>query len=99
MVIMKEEVCMAKVVYKYELDPDKIETDLPIGAKVLSVGAQGGSMFIWALVDPSAKTEVRKFVVVGTGHKMVDAEIDKLQFIGTAHMHGGRLVWHVFEMV
>jgi hypothetical protein len=51
---------------------------------------------MWALVDPNAKEEVRKFSVYGTGH---DIHADNIQFLGTVCLMGGRLILHAFEIV
>jgi hypothetical protein len=68
---------------------------MPIGAKVLTVQSQGGYPCLWALVDPAAANEDRRFRVVGTGHPF--AEADAHAYLGTFQMHSGSLVFHLFE--
>jgi hypothetical protein len=88
---------MTTKIYKYEISP-KCDLQLPRGALVLSVGCQGDSLFLWAEVQPEAREkESRHFVVYGTGHEIPETAGVVRKFIGTAQMHGGSLVWHVFE--
>lgn len=44
---------MNKTIYKYPLDvTDVQEIKLPVGAEILTVQAQNGTLCLWALVDP-----------------------------------------------
>ncbi|HDR9068177.1 TPA: hypothetical protein QDA90_003485 [Burkholderia vietnamiensis] len=83
-----------KTIWKYTLQPDII-LEMPAGAEVLSVREQGDEINMWALVDPNAEKEERRFMGFGTGHDVPSAMFKK--FIGTAHLQGGSLVFHVFE--
>jgi len=88
---------MAKSVWKFPVSLGGFSTRMPVGSEVLTVQVQelvGPCM--WALVDPEAEEEVRVFVVVGTGHPMAD-EISAFDYIDTFQIHGGQLVWHLFE--
>lgn len=97
-------------VFKYPvLLTDIFSLDLPEGAKVLSVDVQRGEPQLWALCDatmsagmvtPSSidgKMSRRRFRVAGTGHP-IHTPADKLEFIGTFMLHGGELVFHLFEI-
>ena len=85
-----------KTVWKYDLYPAEY-TDLlvPSGAQVLTAQTQGGKPQLWALVDPDAALEPRRFVVLGTGHTYSKP---LGQYIGTFQLDGGVLVFHVFEV-
>jgi hypothetical protein len=86
-------------VYKYQVSAnDYFELELPIGAQVLTVDVQYATVCLWAIVDPNAKTETRRFRVAGTGHDIVEPP-SKLDYIGTFQLHGGMLVFHVFEVL
>lgn len=85
-----------KTIYKYTLDANNTVLEMPMGAKVLSVASQGDDLCLWAKVDTEDPIEQRTFEVYGTGHPMPDDD-EHLQFLGTALMHGGSLVWHVFQ--
>ncbi len=86
-------------VFKYTLEfDDYIELELPVGAKILHFGIQHDHPRIWALVDPVAKKEIRKFRFTGTGQWVTELD-SELNFIGTALMLKGSLVWHLFEIV
>lgn len=78
-----------KRVFKY---PIGIRTtlELPIGAKFLDVQLQNDDAHMWFEVDPDAKTEPRKFFIVGTGH-----EFNGGKYLGT--FQNGPFVWHVYE--
>lgn len=85
-------------IFKYTLRFDEyIELELPIGAKILHFGIQYDAPRIWALVDPTAKKEIRKFRFTGTGHPITETD-PELNFIGTVLMRNGTLVWHLFEV-
>ena len=87
-----------KRIYKYPVRIDDVQTiDLPQGAEVLSVQVQEGSPYIWACVNPSAKSEPRQFRLYGTGHPIEGDYL--LKFVGTFQLFGGRLVYHLFEEV
>jgi hypothetical protein len=66
----------------------------PKGAHFISVQMQNGSAVAWALVDPSAERETIHLGVYGTGHDMPD---NPGRFVSTIQMHGGDLVFHVFQ--
>lgn len=84
-----------KKIWKYPLPISGLPV-IPMqrGARVLSVDVQHGKAQVWALVDPEAPTELRKFRVVETGHPL-EEEIASMRFIGTVLL--GFLVWHIFE--
>jgi hypothetical protein len=84
-----------KTVHKYVLPvEDEVTFAPPAGAQLLHVAEQQGDLCLWALVDPSRQPRLRHLRIAGTGH-----EIDgSPSYIGTAHLHGGRLVIHVFEV-
>jgi hypothetical protein len=68
---------------------------MPVGAKILSVQAQHNKPTIWALVDPVADKETRRFFVVGTGWPIDPDRLAKSEFCGSVQI--GAFVWHVFE--
>lgn len=86
-------------VFKYELPMDDyISVVLPKGADILHFDSQHQNQYfqIWALVDPDAPKEVRKFRIAGTGHPIEDDL--KLRHIATAITLQGQLVFHLFEV-
>ena len=85
---------MKKTIYKYELAwQDYVDIEMPVGATPLTVGAQNGKGYLWALVEPDAPVETRRFRHAGTGHPIQDTA---LSYIGT-YMDGS-FVFHVFEI-
>ncbi len=81
-----------KTIWKFTLHPG-FAVSMPVGAEVLHAAGQGDEVCIWALVDPTAPKERRRFDVYGTGHPM---PADPGRYVGTAHL-SGPLVFHVFE--
>lgn len=71
---------------------DVQEIDAPVGAEMLCAREQHEQICVWFRCDPSAKTEKRKIAIVGTGHP---APADG-RYLGTAALHGGSLMFHVF---
>lgn len=86
---------MNSTIWKYALGMHRdVSISMPVGANILSVGAQKNEMFLWALVNPTNKPVYRDFVILGTGHTY---EGDPGKFIGTIHLHNSQLIFHVFE--
>lgn len=87
---------MSHTVWKYRVpELQRFSLRMPIGARPLTVQVQGPDVQMWALVDPDAPAESREFVVVGTGFEPMT---DVGQHVGTFQLHGGALVFHVFEV-
>jgi hypothetical protein len=81
-------------IYKYPAPiDDEFTVEMPRGAQVLSVAIQDGIPCMWALVNPKEPLESRRFHWRGTGHP---ANLMG-RFVGTVLMHGGALVFHLFE--
>lgn len=70
---------------------------MPRGAKVLYVAAQREIPCLWALVDPSALPDFRRFRLVGTGDP-IEENPDLLVYCGSFMMHDGTPVFHLFEI-
>lgn len=95
---------MTTRIYKYQVRSGRDglfePIPMPVGATVLSVDAQKDQLYVWAMVDAElVNSELRTFAVYGTGWDIDPVEGKDLKFVGTALMHGGLLVWHVFELV
>jgi len=83
-----------KQVWKFSLPATgTFELEMPVGARVLAVQTQNHSPFMWALVDPDAPKEQRRFRIVGTGHPAHDEP-----YLGTFQLQGGSFVFHLFEV-
>lgn len=86
-----------KTVYKYILEPDdEVRISMPAFAEVLTVGAQGENICVWALVDPKIPSLKKTFRIAGTGHPITDDE--KWRFLGTVFLYSETLVFHIFEL-
>lgn len=88
---------MKQVVWKYAVRPGRFRVEMPVGARILSVGEQFGEAQMWALVVPDAPKESRGFTCLVTGNET--AETDLGDFIGTFQLANGALVFHLFEAV
>lgn len=85
-----------KAIWKIPIPIEDVFTlDMPVGAEILSAQTQDNSIQLWAMVDPAASGEPRTFRLAGTGHPLGDHH---LEFIGTVQLHGGRIVFHLFEI-
>lgn len=88
---------MSASVWKFPLPiADDVVLEMPVGARVLAVDTQHETICLWALVDPDAETQQRGFCVRGTGHPFTGSEGE---YLGTAMLRDGVLVFHVFEAV
>jgi len=84
-------------IFKYGLKIiDEQVLELPIGSKILTLKTQNDLPFIWATVEPDAKTEKRTFYTYGTGHQL-PADMSMHCYIGTYIVPN--LVFHVFELL
>lgn len=92
---------MKKTIWKYQLQAKDLQTlNLPFGSQVLTAQTQNEEICIWALVNSETKeTEERSFEIFGTGHPVsCDMGVDR-RYISTVQLHGGDLVFHVFERI
>lgn len=72
---------------------DREGITMPGGSKVLHVAFQHRVLTLWALVEESAPTVIRRFAVVGTGHTALSPQ--QGSYVGT--VLDDPFVWHVFE--
>jgi hypothetical protein len=86
-----------KSIYKYPITvTDQQTVSMPAGAEILTAQVQRGQVCLWARVDPQ-KDDVRtqrNIRVAGTGHSVGP----DWKYIGTVHLMGGDLVFHIFEV-
>ena len=86
---------MTSRIIKYRLDPVRRQTiEVPASAFVSHVHEQDGAATLW-LIRPSGMLLLHKWQVtcLSTGDSIPD---DAGRYVGTAHIHGGRTVVHVF---
>lgn len=86
---------MTARVWKFRLPNMDNLVEMPCGARVLSIAEQFGRPALWALVDPDAPLEAKRFVCCMTGEPV---DHHAARFVGTALMDGGAFVLHVFEV-
>lgn len=82
-----------RTIWKFTLTPD-CTIEMPAGAKILAIQEQWGMPQMWALVDPAAYPEKRRFLTYGTGYPINE---NVGGHVGTFQLNGGALVFHVFE--
>lgn len=86
---------MALVIWKSILEPTNTqEIMVPRGAEFLCSQGQFDQICVWFRCDSSAPKEPRTIEIVGTGHEAPGTDG---RYIGTAALHGGQLMFHVFE--
>lgn len=79
--------------------------DMPVGARILSVGLQDRKVVVWALVDKQARVAERRLWLVPTGSPGLE-DFQGRAFVGTVQIPplprelggplGGEFVVHVF---
>jgi hypothetical protein len=85
-----------QVVHKFPFQvKDRVSIAMPRGAMILKVECQCETPCVWALVDPEAPSEMRRFHVFGTGHP-IDLATRKVGEHVATFQHG-RFVRHVFK--
>ena len=89
-----------KTIWKYTINPEhEINTfHVPEGSEILDIMEQNNELCMWIQVDDSMPKTERKFRVFGTGHIITDPPGHHLRYQGTASLHGGELIFHVYEM-
>lgn len=84
-------------VWKFTLKADETQVlELPLNAKLLSTETQGDDIVVYALVNTEeTEKEYKDIRVYGTGHKIPDV-ITEYNFLGTAKLYNGSIMFHVF---
>lgn len=86
-----------RAIHKYVLRAGITKVNIPSPYEVLHVHAQDDDICFWVEFEPeTANSKIHTFAVYPTGAYDV-AENDS--YIGTAHLFGGKLVFHVYERV
>ena len=87
---------MAKTIWKAMLKPTDVQAiEVPKGAELLCAREQFEQICVWFRCDPDQPKEPRSIAIVGTGHPAPGSEEGR--YLGTASLHGGSLMFHVFE--
>jgi hypothetical protein len=80
-------------VWKYLIPTAAFDVEMPVGARIVHVDKpHGGAPAFWAIVDPIAPVETRRFRVYGTGHNIGEGT-----YLGTFEPEHG-LIFHLFEL-
>lgn len=83
------------VIWKAILQPiDVQQIMVPAGAEMLCAREQFDQVCVWFRCNPSAPLAPRTLAVVGTGNPAPDGDG---RYLGTASLHGGQLIFHVFD--
>lgn len=90
---------VVKQVWKFSLYPYKTEIEMPFRAEILTVQTQNDAAYIWALIIPTNKKELRHFEIYGTGHDIPYDMGEERKYINTFQLHDGELVFHLFERI
>ena len=88
---------MPRTIWKYVLLPgEHVPLELPRNAQFLHLHQQGDSeVGLWFLMDTQEPKVTRYFTTAETGGA---APPLAARYLGTAHLHGGSLAIHVFEV-
>jgi len=90
-----------KVIWKFPLldDTTDVNIEMPAGARIIAIMTQRDAPYLWAIVNPKNKMEVRRFVTTGTGTPEKASFFDNSIYVGSYQVERGRYVFHVFEDV
>lgn len=84
-------------IYSYKLQVRDVQTlEMPTGAEILSLQTQYDAPCLWAIVEPAAALESRRFRIFCTGDATEDVE--SMLYIGTFQIHFTGHAFHVFEV-
>lgn len=90
---------MSKTIWKFPLETvDRQTVPLPVGAKILTVQAQGEQPRLWAIVDSDAEKVAVEIRIHGTGHELPE-DSNRYEHLGTYQLASGALVFHVFRVL
>jgi hypothetical protein len=84
---------MPVTIWKAVIARDDYSFDAPKGAELLTAREQGRDICVWFRCDPTEPKEARRVEVSGTGWDNAPTG----RYVGSAHLDGGALVFHVFE--
>lgn len=92
-----------KTIWKFNVGgsffPNTCIVGLSRGYKILKFGKQNKEYYIWALVNPEAKTEWHNFSIVGTGQNIEEGFLKDHKYIDSWIENDGPYVWHLFEQI
>lgn len=85
---------MSNTIWKTELEPTDLQTiDIPADAEILCAREQFDKICVWFRCNPANPLRPRRIIIAGTGHP----DVGEGRYLGTAALHGGRIMFHVFE--
>ena len=88
-----------KTIYKYLMKQERInggvKLELPRYAIIRHLAAVGDEIYLWAEINTSEPKEIRYFDPIATGQ---DIPHGYREFVGTALLYGGQLVFHFYEI-
>lgn len=71
------------------------EIMIPKNGDVLAIRTQHDKPAMWVQVDPEEPKEIRKFIIVGTGHSIPDGT---KSYLGMFFLNSGNYVGHIYEV-
>jgi len=87
-----------KTIWKIELTAHQKQTiTLPEKAIILHVDKQREQICIWCEVNPENKLHPRMIEVFRTGDEIHEDIGTEREYIGSAKLRGGMLIFHVYE--
>lgn len=91
-----------KAIWKYQLFNGSLmqglrcQIDLPLRATVVRIAMQEEVPCVWVLADTELPTELRRFGVFATGEPLEEVQG---YYLGAYEELGGKLIWHLFEIL
>lgn len=89
---------MPTIIHKTVLEPLEVQhIEIPVNAVFLCAKEQRDRVCLWYICDPTGDTSSRKILCLGTGQEVPADQAHLVShYLGTAMIHGGSLVVHVF---
>jgi len=89
---------MTKTIWKFPLQvADEQIVQMPKNAEILTIQAQKGDAYLWAIVNPDNALEDRIILCRGTGHE-IQSEFN-IKYISTCQFYEGDIIFHYFERI
>jgi hypothetical protein len=84
-------------VWEFSIEAEECQVlEIPLDAKLLSTETKGDDIVVYALVNTEqTQKEYKDVRVYRTGDKISDV-ITEYNFLGTANLYNGSLMFHVF---
>lgn len=86
-----------KTIWKYEIAGTGSQIIIPKIHRFLTVQGQNNNICLWAEVETESPNEQVYIEVFGTDQEIPENMGTMREYLGTAQIYDGKLVWHVYK--